>query len=244
MIWLGIAFLVLFVLFLLFWSSWSISAGVYLKTVCRLNTNEKVVALTYDDGPEPATTLPLLEVLKKYDAKACFFCVGHKAEQFPEIVRKIVGEGHTIGNHSYGHEATFPLYGKKKMKEDLLKAQQILEQASERQVRLFRPPFGVTNPTMRSVVKELGWTTIGWSIRSLDTQAQTADKVVWRIKRKLKPGVIILLHDRMPFCAELTEELLVYLQENGYKVVSLNDVLSKKNQQINKSVNQQINLYV
>lgn len=240
MIWLGIAFLVLFVLFLLFWSSWSISAGVYLKTVCRLNTNEKVVALTYDDGPEPATTLPLLEVLKKYDAKACFFCVGHKAEQFPEIVRKIVDEGHTIGNHSYGHEATFPLYGKKKMKEDLLKAQQILEQASERQVRLFRPPFGVTNPTMRSVVKELGWTTIGWSIRSLDTQAQTADKVVWRIKRKLKPGVIILLHDRMPFCAELTEELLVYLQENGYKVVSLNDVLSKKksaNQQIGKSTN-------
>ena len=244
MIWLGIAFLVLFVLFLLFWSSWSISAGVYLKTVCRLNTNEKVVALTYDDGPEPATTLPLLEVLKKYDAKACFFCVGHKAEQYPEIVRKIVDERHTIGNHSYGHEATFPLYGKKKMKEDLLKAQQILEQASERQVRLFRPPFGVTNPTMRRVVKELGWTTIGWSIRSLDTQAQTADKVVWRIKRKLKPGVIILLHDRMPFCAELTEELLVYLQENGYKVVSLNDVLSKKNQQINKSVNQQINLYV
>lgn len=227
MIWLGIAVLVLIVLFLLFWSSWSISAGVYLKTVCRLNTNEKVVALSYDDGPEPATTLPLLEVLRKYNTKACFFCIGHKAEQFPEIIRQIVDEGHEIGNHSYGHEATFPLYGKKKMKDDLLKAQQILEQASGRQVRLFRPPFGVTNPTMGSVVKELGWTPVGWSIRSLDTQAQTADKVLRRIKRKLKPGVIILLHDRMPFCAELTEKLLVYLRENGYKAVSLNDVLSK-----------------
>lgn len=227
MIWLGIAVLVLIVLFLLFWSSWSISAGVYLKTVCRLNTNEKVVALSYDDGPEPATTLPLLEVLRKYNTKACFFCIGHKAEQFPEIIRQIVDEGHEIGNHSYGHEATFPLYGKKKMKDDLLKAQQILEQASGRQVRLFRPPFGVTNPTMGSVVKELGWTTIGWSTRSLDTQAQTADKVLRRIKRKLKPGVIILLHDRMPFCAELTEKLLGYLRENGYKAVSLNDVLSR-----------------
>lgn len=227
MIWLGIAVLVLIVLFLLFWSSWSISAGVYLRAVCKFNTNEKVVALSYDDGPEPATTLPLLEVLKKYNAKASFFCIGHKADQFPEIVRKIIDEGHEIGNHSYGHETTFPLYRKKKMKDDLLKAQQILEQASGRQVRLFRPPFGVTNPTMGNVVKEFGWTPVGWSIRSLDTQAQTADKVLRRIKRKLKPGVIILLHDRMPFCAELTEKLLVYLRENGYKAVSLNDVLSK-----------------
>lgn len=217
MIWLGIVVFVLIVAFLLFWASWSISAGVYVKAVCNLNTTEKVVALTYDDGPEPATTLPLLEVLKKYDAKATFFCVGHKAEQYPDIVEQIVAEGHTIGNHSYSHEGKFPLYGKQKMKADLLKAQQILQGASGQDISLFRPPFGVTNPTVRSVIKELGWITIGWSLRSLDTQAPTADKVLCRIKRKLKPGVIILLHDRMPFCAELTESLLIHLTENGYK---------------------------
>lgn len=224
MIWLGIGVLMLILAFVLFWASWSISAGVYLKTVCKLNTNEKVVALTYDDGPEPATTLPLLEVLKKYNVKACFFCIGKKAEQFPDIIRQIVDGGHEIGNHSYSHESKFPLYGKRKMKDDLLRAQQVLERASERQVCLFRPPFGVTNPKVGSVVRQFGWTTIGWSIRSLDTQAQTADKALYRIRRKLKPGVIILLHDRMPFCAELTEKLLMYLQEKGYKVVPMTNV--------------------
>lgn len=224
MIWLGICILVLILASLLFYASWSIPAGVYLKAVCTLDTNEKVVALTYDDGPEPATTLPLLEVLKKYDANACFFCVGQKAEQYPHIVRRIVDEGHEIGNHSYSHEAKFPLYGKRKMRDDLLKAQQVLVGASGREVRLFRPPFGVTNPTVGNVLRELGWTTVGWSLRSFDTQFQTADKVLDRIKRKLKPGVIILLHDRMPFCAELTEKLLLYLKENGYKVVAVNSV--------------------
>lgn len=221
MIWFGIGILVLILAFMLFYASYSISAGVYVKAVCRLNTKDKVVALTYDDGPEPAATLPLLEVLKKHNAKACFFCIGQKAEQYPDIVRRIVDEGHEIGNHSYHHESKFPLYGKRKMKEDLLKAQQILGGISGKEVRLFRPPFGVTNPTIGSVVKELGWTAIGWSIRSFDTQTQTADKVLHRIKRKLKPGVIILLHDRMPFCAELTEKLLIHLKENGYKVIPI-----------------------
>lgn len=225
MIWLGISVLVLILAFLLFYASWSISAGVYVKAICKLDPREKVVALTYDDGPEPAVTSSLLDVLKKYDAKACFFCIGQKAEWYPDIVRQIVDEGHQIGNHSYSHEGNFPLYGKSKMTEDLLKAQQILEGISGQKVRLFRPPFGVTNPIVGSVLKELRWTTVGWSIRSFDTQAQTTDKVLRRIKRKLKPGVIILMHDRMPFCAELTEKLLIYLKENGYKVVSLNNDL-------------------
>lgn len=221
MIWLGIGAFVVILVFMLFYASYSISLGVYLKAVCKLDTSEKVVALTYDDGPEPATTPALLEVLKKYNAKACFFCIGQKAERFPDIVRRVAAEGHEIGNHSYRHESKFPLYGKRRMTEDLLKTRRILEAVSGQEVRLFRPPFGVTNPTVGSVVKQLRWVTIGWSIRSFDTQAQTADKALLRIKRKLKPGVIILLHDRMPFSAELTEKLLIYLRENGYKVVPL-----------------------
>lgn len=225
MIWFGICILLLILAFWLFYASYSISSGVYLKAVCKLDTREKAVALTYDDGPEPATTPVLLEVLKKYDVKACFFCIGQKAEQYPDIVRRITDEGHEIGNHSYRHESKFPLYKKRKMKKDLLKAQQILEEISGQEVRLFRPPFGVTNPMIGSVLKELGWTTVGWSLRSFDTQARTADKALHRIKRKLKPGVIILLHDRMPFCAELTEKLLIYLKEKGYKVAPVNDLM-------------------
>jgi peptidoglycan/xylan/chitin deacetylase (PgdA/CDA1 family) len=223
MIWLGIGILLLIPAVWLVSASCSISSGVYLKAVCKLDTREKAVALTYDDGPDPATTPALLEVLKKYDAKACFFCIGQKAEQFPAIVRQIADEGHEVGNHSYYHESKFPLYGKRRMKDDLLKTQRILESVSGREVRLFRPPFGVTNPTIGGVLKELRWTTVGWSLRSFDTQARTAGEALHRIKRKLKPGVIVLLHDRMPFSAELTEKLLAYLKENGYKVVPVNN---------------------
>ncbi|MDO5665333.1 MAG: polysaccharide deacetylase family protein [Bacteroidia bacterium] len=221
MIWLGICILFIAVSGFLFYASYSIASGVYLKAVCKLNTREKLVALTYDDGPEPDTTLPLLDVLKKYDAKATFFCIGQKAERHPDVIRRIVAEGHEIGNHSYTHESTFPLYGKKKMQADLLKTQQILEEISGKEIQLFRPPYGVTNPTIVSVIKEFGWRTIGWSLRSFDTQCKTADEALIRIKRKLKSGNIILLHDRMPFTAELTEKLLVYLKENGYKVVPI-----------------------
>lgn len=218
-LWIGIVIVFLFLVFFLFSASWTISARVYVKAICKLDTHEKVVMLTYDDGPDPDHTPPLLDVLKKYDVKACFFCIGQKAKQYPAIVKRIAKEGHAIGNHSYLHENRFPLYNKQEMKNDLLKACKVLEKASGKEIRLFRPPFGITNPTVGNVLKELGWTTMGWSLRSYDTQATTADKVFHRIKRKLKPGVIILFHDRMPLAAELTEMLLVYLKENGYRTV-------------------------
>jgi len=218
MIWLIIFVLFLLLLGVLFYASYSISSGVYLKALCKLKTTGKVVALTYDDGPESSSTPQVLDVLKKHNVQACFFCIGQKAEQSPEIIKRIVAEGHLLGNHSYLHKSKFPLYSKKKMTEDLLKAQRVLEDISGKQINLFRPPFGVTNPTIRSVIKKTGWDTIGWSLRSFDTQAQTADETLERIKKKLKPQNIILLHDRMPFAAELTDKLLIYLKGNGWEV--------------------------
>lgn len=218
MIWLVIGVLFLLLMGVLFYASYSISSGVYLKTICRLKTPGKIVALTYDDGPESDSTPQVLDVLKKHGVKASFFCIGRKSEQSPEIIKRIVAEGHLIGNHSYLHESKFPLYGKKKMTDDLLKTQLILEKISGKKTELFRPPFGVTNPTIGNVVKKLGWSTIGWSLRSFDTQAKTADQVLERIKKRLSPQDIILLHDRMPFAAELTEKLLIYLKDNGWEV--------------------------
>ncbi len=216
-----IAAILVLLLFALFYASYSISAGVYLKAICKLNTTEKAVALTYDDGPEIGTTPLVLDVLRKHRVKACFFCIGEKAEQSPQIVKRMYAEGHLIGNHSYSHENKFPVYNKKRMMNDLLKSKQILEQIAGEEILLFRPPFGVTNLPIGKVVSGLGLKTIGWSLRSLDTQATSADEVLERIKKKLKPRDIILLHDRMPFAAELTDKLLIYLKENGWSVKSV-----------------------
>ncbi|KDS42949.1 polysaccharide deacetylase family protein [Bacteroides ovatus str. 3725 D9 iii] len=137
----------------------------------------------------------------------------------------MVAEGHLIGNHSHTHSGLFPLYGLSKMKKDLQTCQCELERVTSQPVSLFRPPFGVTNPTIAKAVRQLGYTPIGWSIRTLDTQ-QAPDKVLARIRKHLEPGAIILLHDRMPDSDQLVKQILDLLKEQGYTVVRPDKLLA------------------
>ena len=127
-------------------------------------------------------------------------------------MKSMVTEGHLIGNHSYSHSGLFPLYGLSKMKKDLQTCQCELERVTSQPVTLFRPPFGVTNPTIAKAVRQLGYTSIGWSIRTLDTQQSAPDKILARIRKRLKPGAIILLHDRMPGSDQIVKQILDLLK--------------------------------
>lgn len=138
----------------------------------------------------------------------------------------MVAEGHLIGNHSHTHSGLFPLYGLSKMKKDLQTCQCELERVTSQPVSLFRPPFGVTNPTIAKAVRQLGYTPIGWSIRTLDTQQPAPDKVLARIRKHLEPGAIILLHDRMPDSDQLVKQILDLLKEQGYTVVRPDKLLA------------------
>ena len=103
----------------LVWASADVGSNIYLKTLCRAKTTERVVALTFDDGPNEVTTPRVLDVLKRYGVQATFFVVGQSAEQYPEIVQRIVSEGHTVANHTYSHKALFPLSSAQSVKEEL-----------------------------------------------------------------------------------------------------------------------------
>ena len=138
----------------------------------------------------------------------------------------MVTEGHLIGNHSYSHSGLFPRYGLSKMKKDLQTCQCELERVTSQPVTLFRPPFGVTNPTIAKAVRQLGYTSIGWSIRTLDTQQSAPDKILARIRKRLEPGAIILLHDRMPGSDQLVKQILDLLKEQGYTVVRPDKLLA------------------
>ena len=109
----------LLILSFLVYASYSIQSGIYLRSFCKKRTTEKVVALTFDDGPDPIQTPKVLKVLKEYQATACFFCIGHKIKGNEALLKSMVTEGHLIGNHSYSHSGLFPLYGLSKMKKDL-----------------------------------------------------------------------------------------------------------------------------
>lgn len=218
----GLYGLLLFILLLgafFFYASYHIRSGVYLKTWSRLPVGRKEVALTFDDGPHPLHTAEVLDVLKRHSVPATFFCIGKEAERQPELMRRLADEGHLVGNHSYCHKGIFPFFTFRRMLVDVERAHKILEESIGQPVTLFRPPFGVTNPTVASVVRRMGYQAVGWSIRSFDTRGEATEKVFRRIVGQIRPGAVILLHDRLPGCAALTERLLEYLEEKGYRVV-------------------------
>lgn len=225
--WMLIVLFVAGLLAFLIYASYSIRAGIYLKSFCRKKTSEKIVALTFDDGPDKVRTPEILKVLDEYNVKACFFCIGKKIKGNETLLKDIMSRGHLVGNHSYTHSALLPCYSLKALKKDYLTCQFALEQVTLQPVRLFRPPFGVTNPTVAKAVQTLGYTSIGWDVRSLDTCIADKRRVMLRIKRRLKPGSVVLLHDRLPDCDVLLRLLLEYLKQENYRVVRIDRMLDK-----------------
>ena len=154
------------------------------------------VVLTFDDGPDPVHTRAVLDELDVAGAKATFFVIGRKAEKHPEIVKEIVARGHRVGVHGFSHDRLFSLRGPRRVRDDLEKAIACLEKITGERPELFRPPIGHTNPTIARVAEELDLVMIGWSVRARDGLAGTkASDVVMRVKRGLRDGAIVMLHD-------------------------------------------------
>lgn len=206
------------------YASYSIRSGIYVKALCAGKTDRKVVALTFDDGPDPANTSVVLDVLKKYKVPGTFFCIGKKVRENPDVVKRMVAEGHLVGNHSYSHTGTLPCFMRRKMMGELQETQQVIEEVTGKPCSLYRPPFGVTNPVVSAAVKHLGYTVIGWSIRSFDTRGEKTERVFRRIVKQLKPGAVILLHDRLPQSGILLEMLLDHLSANGYRAIRVDEI--------------------
>ena len=223
-----ILILIIVVSVILFYFSWNMSLGVYLNSVCHNREAKGLIALTFDDGVNPILTPQVLEVLDKYGAKATFFIVGERARSYQHIVRMILERGHTIANHSMHHRGNFPVQSSKTIYDEIIACNEVLKEASGMDVKYFRPPFGVTNPMIGRAVRRSGLTSIGWSIRSFDTIGQPIEVVEGRVIKQIRGGDIVLLHDNRECVVELTERILKYLNENGYKAVSIDELLSKK----------------
>ena len=211
-------------LFLLAIGSVRIRSGFYVKALCRGNTNKKIVPMTFDDGPDEIHTPRILEILENNQVRATFFIIGSKAEKQENLVRQIVSKGHVIGNHSYTHAFFFDFFGRKKMEQDLLKAEGIIMRATGKRPLLFRPPYGVTNPVLAKVVKRLSYNVIGWSVRSFDTTIKDPDKVAHRIIKRLHPGAVVLMHDTRDVTAKALEKVILKIKEEGYRFVSLEEL--------------------
>lgn len=216
---LGILYLGMLVL-----GSTLIQLNFYFTSFNKGNTEKKQIALTFDDGPDAQLTTQILDILTKHSIKATFFCIGKKAETQGELLKRIDNDGHLIGNHSYSHTKLFSLFTPKKISNELRLTNDIIAKHIEKKPKLFRPPFGVTNPSIGKAIRETKLLSVGWSLRSFDT-SRNPEKVLKKIKNRLKPGDVILFHDDRSNTPKILASLLPWLLENQFEVIGLDKLL-------------------
>lgn len=209
------------------WGSFDIRSNYFVTTYSSGTQTNKKIAITFDDGPTPQTTT-VLDVLKQYKVKATFFCIGKQIEKHPDIFKRLMAEGHLVGNHSYSHDKGIGFFSTKRIREEITKNDEIIKQYSEKKTLFYRPPFGVTNPRIARAIVGSGHKVIGWNNRSLDTVITDESIILKRIKRKVKPGSIILLHDTSSKTAQVLEQLLLFLESKNYLVTPLDELLNLK----------------
>lgn len=162
-----------------------------LRTIVGFRTEEPLVALTFDDGPDPDYTAPLLGVLEHFDAEATFFMVGRSAERHPEIVRRVADGGHAIGNHTHTHPSLPSLDSRRRRAEIRRCADALAPFAT----RLFRPPKGHQTVGSRVDVLRCGHEVVGWGVDAEDWEPHSPGSIAARVEEGIAPGAIVLLHD-------------------------------------------------
>ena len=210
----------------LFCGSYFIRMGFFMKSICSIRTGEKIIALSFDDGPAGKKTSRILDILKENKVEAAFFCIGKNMPENEDILKRMIDEGHMIGNHSNSHNSLFDLYSSKKMLNELELASQTCQDITGYYPRFFRPPYGVTNPNLKKAVLKGGFISIGWSIRSYDTVIGNEERLQTRILERLKPGAILLLHDSSESTLKILPRLLKEIRNKGYKMIRLDKMIN------------------
>lgn len=180
-----------------------ILSWVYPNRVWAFSNSKKKIYLTFDDGPHPEITPWVLNLLKEYQAKATFFCVGHNVEKHPDILKRIIQEGHTVGNHTFNH-----LNGRKTKTnsyiQNINKAQKTLEEngvssaLTHNDKILFRPPYGRISGKQVRMLQKQGYKIVMWHIVSYDFDAAVSkEKCLKNVLKNSRPGTIVVFHDSL-----------------------------------------------
>ena len=190
------------------------------------DTKEKVLYLTFDAGFENGNTSEILDVLKKHQVTATFFLVGHYLESSPDLVKRMVDEGHIVGNHSYHHPDMSGM-NTTQFKEELGKLENLFTEITGQEMRkYYRPPQGKYSQNNLSIAKELGYKTFFWSLAYVDWKVDaqpSKEEAMEKLTKRVHPGAIVLLHSTSNTNKEILDELLTKWKEMGYTFHSLDD---------------------
>ena len=211
---------------LLFWGSYYVGSQFYIKTICAAVTRQKVIAISFDDGPAPDYTPQVLQVLQEHQVPAAFFCIGKRVLEHPGLFKQVHEQGHIIGNHSYSHATWFDLYSSTKMYADLQQMDAAMQEVLGLKPLLFRPPYGVTNPNLAKAIRKGGYIPVGWNVRSLDTVIKDNDKLLQRVVKGVRPGAVILFHDTSKATLDMLPAFIAHVRGAGYDIVRLDKMLN------------------
>jgi len=209
----------------LFYGSYFIQASFYIKSICAAETNKKEIAISFDDGPANEYTPAILNILRENNIQAAFFCIGKRIQGHEDLFKQLHQQGHIIGNHSYSHHTWFDLFSPRKMLTDMQMMDEAMKKITGLTPRLFRPPYGVTNPNLKKAIILGKYISIGWNIRSLDTVIKDEKKLFRKITRSVKPGAIILFHDTSKTTLNILPAFIKHLLADGYTITRLDKML-------------------
>lgn len=205
----------------------------FLPVISRGDPRRGAVALTFDDGPDAVTTPALLEMLDRHRAAATFFVLGSRAAQHPELVREILRRGHTVGNHSYRHDLLSAFRSPRTTAADIEAAQRVVRDLGAEPLA-YRPPMGITSPRLSRALPDDGLLVVNFSCRAWDGGNRRIRDLAGRILRCVRPGDIVLLHERLPDPAQMghwsgqIERILQGLTDLGLKVVPLAELIGRE----------------
>ncbi|UYZ15267.1 polysaccharide deacetylase family protein [Brevibacillus sp. WF146] len=198
--------------------------------VWEVPTAQKVIALTFDDGPDPVYTPQILDLLRRYHAKATFFVVGQRVMNHPEITRRIVAEGHEVGNHTFNH-ANLMRLRPEQIRHQIEKTSGLIHAATGKHSELFRPPGGYYNETIVHCVRKTGHLTVMWSWHqdTRDWSNPGTDKIVNKVLNNARGGDIVIMHDyggNRSQTVTAVARILPELAKRGYRFVNVSQLVS------------------
>ncbi|QRG66897.1 polysaccharide deacetylase family protein [Brevibacillus choshinensis] len=199
------------------------------EIVWEVNTNKKVMALTFDDGPDPEYTAQIAALLREYNAKATFFMVGSRVKAFPQVARQLVSENHELANHTYSHPDVRRI-SNDRLQAEMEKTQEIIYASTGVRPQLFRPPGGYYSDSVVNVAKRSGFLVVMWSWHqdTRDWSDPGVKKIVNKVINNARNGDIVLFHDyggNRSQTVKALREILPVLQKRGYEFVTVSEMM-------------------
>ena len=195
------------------------------------DTSEKVIYLTFDAGFENGNTEPILDALKKHNAKGTFFVVGHYLETAPELIKRMVEEGHTVANHTYNHPDMSKISNKESFEKEMQDVEDLYKEITgEEMTKFYRPPQGKYSISNLEMAKAMGYKTFFWSLAYVDwyqDDQPTHEEAYSKLLKRIHPGAIVLLHSTSQTNGEIMDELLTKWEEMGYTFGTLEELVAE-----------------